>query len=181
MSLSQYITGTQQSQTRSAFARLCPLPPFFYILLRFRQNVYAFVCFCYLLCTFSAAMYTFVLLKGILCHREADVCRWKVFQKCVPAPLLQTGLWRRFCIEMSKPKLKKATHFYSFLLIFNHFSSFVLIFEMGRFFEMLSLHRKKTFPYLLLFPFQIGRLSEKHPDFGEEAMQNVGTFMDFCV
>ena len=32
--------------------------------------------------------------------------------------------------EMSRPKLKKATHFYSFLLIFNHFPSFLLIFEM---------------------------------------------------
>jgi len=140
MSLNQYITFTQQPQIRSAFAWLWPLPPFLSIRLKFRKNVYAFVYFGTHLRTFSAAMYTFASLKYILCQPPAEICGWRVFQKCVPALLLQTGLWRGFCIEMSRPKLKKATHFYSFLLIFNHFSSFLLIFEMGRFFEMLSLH-----------------------------------------
>ena len=155
MSLSPFTAFTQQPQICSAFARLWHLSPFFSILLKFRKNVYAFVCFGTNLRTFRAAMYTFASLKGILCQPAAEICGWKVFQKCVPAPLLQTGLWRRFCIEMSKPKLKKATHLYSFVLIFNHFSSFLLIFELGRFFEMLSLHRKNTLPfYSLLLPFR---------------------------
>jgi len=40
----------------------------------------------------------------------------------------ESVFWQRRSIEMSMPKLKKATHFYSFLLISPHSSLFLLIF-----------------------------------------------------
>jgi len=40
--------------------------------------------------------------------------------------------WLRKCTEMSKPKLKKATHFYSFLIIFPHCYLLLLILKCAK-------------------------------------------------
>jgi len=69
------------------------------------------------------------------------------------------------------PKLKKATHFYSFLLILTHFSSFLLIFEMGSFFEMLNIHRKKTYHPTISKNLKFETLLYLYPWFSAKLMQ----------
>jgi len=51
-------------------------------------------------------------------------------QARLPTYVYEAGRQSRFAsrLEMSRPQLKKATHFYSFLLIFTHSYPFLLIF-----------------------------------------------------
>jgi len=84
--------------------------------------------------------------------------------------LYEAGRQSRFAsrLEMSRPQLKKATHFYSFLLIFTHSYPFLLIFVTAIFRHVKPPSFQKNLSFLIMAYYFLSKLIIRSIYFKEE-------------